>query len=254
MDHGAVAGFAVVGIGLRQLLSDAVYIAVATVLTSVSGEAFCIHGGSSYNRVVLMAGCGNSLFLGFTASALASLDTFLGAGGSLGLFPFTEGMAGSLYKGVLVDIAALAGMSGKAFLSTGGRSDNGFTGMTGSGDDLSFGLAAVTLTNLLTVLGAGGSLSLFPFAEGVTGSIHIGIYIAVTAVAGMGGEALLSAGGSCDDGFIAVAVSGDSLGLGLAAFAATLCFAFLGAGRRGCPYLPLRRDRNQGYPRYRPYL
>ena len=54
--HEFVTGLAVVGIRDGQLFGVAVHIAVATVLTGVSGVALSIGSGSSNYRVVLMAG------------------------------------------------------------------------------------------------------------------------------------------------------------------------------------------------------
>ena len=101
----------------------------------------------------------------------------------------------------------------------------------------------------LTLFRASGStsrsLGLYPVAHSVTQSVDITINIGVTAVAGVGGVALVGASGSRYDGGVAVADRFDFAGLGVVAVLAILLLGSLFGASRFNRHIPVAVGVNQ---------
>ncbi len=169
-----------------------------------------------------------------------------GCGGSHG--PRT--VAVTLSRHIVRDIAvtAGAGIGGIAIIGAGGISDGLLVAVTAANDIPGFGFAADRAgTLLLTIFGAGAGLHHFPFAEAVTQRGNIVRDIAAATGAGIGGIAIVGAGG-CGDGLLVVvpggvhivvlvAVTADRTGIG--------GIAHFGAGRLGLHrFIPVALSRD----------
>ena len=101
-----------------------VLIAVRTSAAGMGGVALVYAGRRSYNCSVVMTQGSNRLLFHCAAVASALFLAFGGAGGVHGNGPCAKGMAGSGNFGVLVAVAASAGMGGVALIYAGRRSDS----------------------------------------------------------------------------------------------------------------------------------
>ena len=142
-------------------------------------------------------------------------------------------MAQGIHLVVNIAVTAAAGIGGVAFLRTGGLGHNSlilvvdhihFTGLSL--------IAAGANSLLLALFGAGRCLHLSPFAEVMAQGIHLVVNIAVTAGAGIGSIATLSAGRFGHDRLIGMFDHVHFPGLNMTAtLTATLLLTLFGAGR-----------------------
>ena len=157
---------------MAQSGNGVAHIAVIAHGAGIGGIAFLSTGGLGHNSLI---GVGHHFhFMGFgliTMDAASLVLTLFGAGGSLHLRPGAEGMTlGSNDVVNIVITAHGAGISGIAFLSTGGLGHNRLIRM----GDL-FQLAGLGIATdranplLLTHFDAGRCLGLEPIAEGMLG-------------------------------------------------------------------------------------
>ena len=202
---GGGYGYVPVAVCVAQGIDIRVGVGV-TAGAGVGGEALGGAGGGRDGRLILVAKSRYLAGFGVVAvGAIALLGSCFGAGGFYRHVPVAVGVTQSINVAVGVGVTAVAGMGGEALGGTGGGRDDRVILVASCLDLTGLGVVAVGAIALLgSLFGASGGYSYVPVAVGVIQSIDEGVDVGVAAGAGMGGEALLGAGGSRDNGLILV--------------------------------------------------
>ena len=214
-----------------------IYVRITTV-AGMGGVTLLGAGGLGNYRFVLMTACGNrSGFAVVAVLAVTLLRAVGGTGGGGDGVPFAVAVAGGGNVGIYVGIAAMAGTGGVTLLGAGGLGDfrhivvNMVDGRQG---DLIGSAADCTGIHTDAGLELGGFLGHDTCIPLMASGGDVRIYVAVAAVAGMGGVTLLSTGGSGNYRFVLMTGCGNRSGFAVVAIlAVTLLCAVGGTGGGG---------------------
>ena len=99
----------------------------------------------------------------------------------------------------------MAGVGGETLLGAGGESYHSGVVVSGCGNLTGFEIVtAVTISAVLTDFGTGGCFGLQPAAEGMAEGVRVRVHERIAAMAGVGGEPLLGAGGGGNSGGVSM--------------------------------------------------
>ena len=187
-----------VAVTMAQRGNIGVRIAVAAVAAGMGSVATIGTGGCANLFCIIVAnGLNYTDFMDVAVLTIAFLFSIRDAARSLGSIPVAERMAGGRNKGILIAVSAVAGMGGITLPGTAGSRYHSFIGMSGGRNPTCLKIIAIQTVPLFLAAGCTGCGSnRIPLTAGMAGSGNVGIHVAVTAMAGMGGIALLGAAGS----------------------------------------------------------
>ena len=178
-----------------------------TAVAGVSGVTLLGASGGRYNGGIAVASCLNLSGLGMVAVlAILLLGSRFGASRFHCHVPIAVAVTRCIDIGVGVGVTAVAGVGGVTLFDTGRSSHDSGVAVAGCFDLTGFGVVTVGAIMFLgSRFGASGFNHHVPFAVAVTQGIDVGVGVGVAAGGtGMGGVALLGAGGSRYGGLMLV--------------------------------------------------